>query len=633
MDALTTPAASPTSQSECKYWAFISYSHRDERWARWLHEALETYRVPRRFVQRPDTSVRGPSTERIYPVFLDRDELSGGFDLSERIRTALEQSRFLIVICSPHAAKSRHVQQEVDAFESLGRENRVLCLIVDGEPGASSRAESAQQECLPLAVRTRRTPEGTLVACEPMAADARKGKDGRTNAKLKLLAEMLGVNFDDLKQREERRRFRRRLQMAAAFAAAGVGVGAVYLLALDAGMGGPGGTAVRRLADRHHLSVLRRVPAEAAVRLKAQALRDRLSTRLLAARRGDWFFSAFKPEDSPDVGVWTHSQIAFAMLSRPESDAKSMQEIASLLSNPFATDLKIERAGVKYGWLARPGEVSPLSVPALWTAMALAVALDRNAFPAASARAQARGHLAYVEESLAPYQPAGTTGWNLFPHQLQPTQHNVYAAVLALMALLEVKRADLPWQGSVEQRDHLIRQTFDWLVGRFDHDENPPGWTAGDDSLSTSSDGLSIQIYGRLLDAQSEAGLTIPPAIAEAIPRHLAGIAERTIDFPVSSGEFAAMIIADAGKQYLVRESINFPWYPWAVDCAALWLRSEEARNVPVEDRVAVERTLAHLVMTLGDQAVTVASEGWTFVAAETLYGLAAVGPRDASRN
>ena len=29
-----------------KYRAFISYSHSDEKWARWLHRGLETYRMP-----------------------------------------------------------------------------------------------------------------------------------------------------------------------------------------------------------------------------------------------------------------------------------------------------------------------------------------------------------------------------------------------------------------------------------------------------------------------------------------------------------------------------------------------------------------------------------------------------------
>ena len=33
-------------RDQMKYWAFISYSHRDAKWATWLHRALESYRVP-----------------------------------------------------------------------------------------------------------------------------------------------------------------------------------------------------------------------------------------------------------------------------------------------------------------------------------------------------------------------------------------------------------------------------------------------------------------------------------------------------------------------------------------------------------------------------------------------------------
>ena len=41
-------------------------------------------------------------------------------------------------------------------------------------------------------------------APEPIAADAREDKDGKVNAKLKLIAGVLGVDFDALKQRENK---------------------------------------------------------------------------------------------------------------------------------------------------------------------------------------------------------------------------------------------------------------------------------------------------------------------------------------------------------------------------------------------------------------------------------------------
>jgi hypothetical protein len=56
---------------------------------------------------------------------------------------------------------------------------------------------------------------------EPIAADARPGRDSHSDIKLKLIAGMLGVGLDDLKQRETQRR-NRRLAMLAAASVAGM---------------------------------------------------------------------------------------------------------------------------------------------------------------------------------------------------------------------------------------------------------------------------------------------------------------------------------------------------------------------------------------------------------------------------
>ena len=55
--------------SDYHYWAFISYSHADEKWANWLHKALETYGVPKVLVGKP--SKHGPVPKRAFPVFRD----------------------------------------------------------------------------------------------------------------------------------------------------------------------------------------------------------------------------------------------------------------------------------------------------------------------------------------------------------------------------------------------------------------------------------------------------------------------------------------------------------------------------------------------------------------------------------
>jgi hypothetical protein len=54
-----------------KYRAFLSYSHRDAKWADWLHKALESYRTPKRLVG--STTPRGPVAKRLTPIFRDRE--------------------------------------------------------------------------------------------------------------------------------------------------------------------------------------------------------------------------------------------------------------------------------------------------------------------------------------------------------------------------------------------------------------------------------------------------------------------------------------------------------------------------------------------------------------------------------
>jgi hypothetical protein len=190
--------ASSGAPANCKYLAFISYSHKDEYWARRLHRSIEGYRVPKPLVGRPGR--RGPVPRQIFPVFRDRDELASSADLPAALREALSQSAHLIVLCSPAAAQSRWVDQEIIEFKRLGRDDRILPLIVDGEP----HARAPERECFPPALRFKVDAAGRLTdqPAEPVAADLRPEVDGEENAKLKLIAGVLGVPFNDLRQRE-----------------------------------------------------------------------------------------------------------------------------------------------------------------------------------------------------------------------------------------------------------------------------------------------------------------------------------------------------------------------------------------------------------------------------------------------
>jgi tetratricopeptide (TPR) repeat protein len=192
-----------------KYWAFLSYSHRDEKWAAWLHKALESYRPPKNLVG--TATAHGAVPRRLAPVFRDREELASATDLGVILRQALADSICQIVVCSPQAAKSHWVNEEILAFKRLGREERIFCLIVDGEPNATDLPGREHEECFPPALRYRLGADGALgtIRSEPIAADARAGKDGRDNAKLKVIAGVLAVNYNLLRRRELHQRNRR----------------------------------------------------------------------------------------------------------------------------------------------------------------------------------------------------------------------------------------------------------------------------------------------------------------------------------------------------------------------------------------------------------------------------------------
>src|SRR5262245_46810670 len=186
-----------------KYRAFLSYSHRDKTSGKWLHAALEGYRIDKDLIGRETPAGAVPKTLR--PIFRDREDFSAGPSLTAQTLAALEASQFLIIICSPAAAQSHYVNEEVRRFKILDRAERVIPVIVDGEPGDPAR------ECFPPALRFKVGAGGQITEDreEPIAADARADGDGKEIAKQKVVAGLLGLNLDEIVRRAERARRRR----------------------------------------------------------------------------------------------------------------------------------------------------------------------------------------------------------------------------------------------------------------------------------------------------------------------------------------------------------------------------------------------------------------------------------------
>ena len=218
------------SQRSYKYRAFITYAHKDEERARWLRKKLETFRVPKHLVGTDGDFGKVPA--RLYPIFRDRDELAGAAQLGPLIEQALDDSSHLIVLCSPQAVGSRWVNEEIRMFKAMGRAERVLCLIMDGNPMVEDLNGDSDNECIPLAARREVDEEGRITdhKHEPAAADLRVSGDGEKDALLKIIAGLLGLGLDDLKQRDllaRQKRLARIASISAVLAISAIGL-AVY---------------------------------------------------------------------------------------------------------------------------------------------------------------------------------------------------------------------------------------------------------------------------------------------------------------------------------------------------------------------------------------------------------------------
>ena len=166
-----------------RYRAFISYSHRDREAGERLHRRLEAYRVPQKLVGA--MTREGSVPRRLTPIFRDREDLPTPGDLTASVETALERSRFLVVLCSPSAAESEWVDKEVARFKKLHGEDRLLGVIIDNDSTASVKDTAA---LFPRALRFRLDANGEIsdIPAEPLAADLRDIGDGGKFGFLKL---------------------------------------------------------------------------------------------------------------------------------------------------------------------------------------------------------------------------------------------------------------------------------------------------------------------------------------------------------------------------------------------------------------------------------------------------------------
>lgn len=194
-----------------KYDAFISYRHAelDTFVAKKVHKKLETFKVPRNVAKKS-------GKRSIKRVFRDQEELPIGSNLNNNIETALMQSEYLIVICSPRTPGSEWVNKEISTFIQMHDRQHVLAVLVEGEP------DEAFPELL------LKDEYGNNV--EPLAADVRgadiKAVSRKINEEImRLAAPLLYCAYDDLRQRHRERKIRKIMAVASAVAALSIAFG------------------------------------------------------------------------------------------------------------------------------------------------------------------------------------------------------------------------------------------------------------------------------------------------------------------------------------------------------------------------------------------------------------------------
>ena len=181
--------------------AFISYRHvpHDAEVAKAVQRNLEQFRIPR--------GIRAAGRKRqLGRIFRDKTDLGARTDLTEELQRELDDSEFLIVICSPEAAQSRWVPEEIEYFLLHHGSDRILPVLSSGDP------ERVYEALFRNAAGAPR---------EPVACDFRGDMRQAVRVELpRLISALVGCTYDELVNRTRRREKKRTMMIASIVSAA-----------------------------------------------------------------------------------------------------------------------------------------------------------------------------------------------------------------------------------------------------------------------------------------------------------------------------------------------------------------------------------------------------------------------------
>lgn len=249
-------------ENQFKYYAFVSYRSSDEKYAKWLQEKIEAYRLPTT-VQRMSSNL---PKQKLRPCFRYHTDIQPN-ELKTELHNKLEQSQYLLVICTPRSAQSPWVGAEIDTFVELGRRDKIIPVIFEGRPYSGDPATECYNPSL-----LKHFPHSDNIDDDREILGVNVHEEGAGSARMKreraviqIVSRMLNLNFDQLWQRERRRIRQRRICWS---------LGIIFVLALlglTYALNQPFNTAISVAADEpahcqlpplHDISVTLSLPGE-----------------------------------------------------------------------------------------------------------------------------------------------------------------------------------------------------------------------------------------------------------------------------------------------------------------------------------------------------------------------------------
>lgn len=192
-------------QKKYRYYAFISYRSTDVKWAIWLQKKLEAYSLPTAIQQKENSLPK-----HLRPIFRDATDINVG-ELKQELNDKLDQSEYLIVLCSPRSADSPWVGEEIARFCESGRRDKVVALIIDGTPYCDIPGKECYHPVLKKYFPKGQTIETDrqLLGADIHSAGPESSYHKREHAFMQVVAAILQLPFEDLWNRRKTQLLRR----------------------------------------------------------------------------------------------------------------------------------------------------------------------------------------------------------------------------------------------------------------------------------------------------------------------------------------------------------------------------------------------------------------------------------------